>query len=142
MIQSGRNNNCRNSNFKSNHSPANPNHHQYHPKSHHYAQQQHPQVTQNQPLYGNLVNNYCNSNGKSNSIASYNSRQSAGQVSIGSQSSSTSSIPAANSTDIDSTYRNPLTIRRESSSSVGPGCSSSRVSPSVSFLLIYWHIGY
>ena len=76
------------------------------------------------------MNNY-NSNGKSNSVTSYNSRQSGGQISIGSQSSSTSSIPAANSTEIDSNHRIPLAIRRESTSSFSGGPHSNRVSPSV-----------
>ena len=88
-----------------------------------------------QPLYGNIVNNY-NNNGKSNSVASYNSRQSTSQISICSQSSSTSSIPTANNcvNDVDA-YRNPITIRREStSSSTGGGGISNqtnRISPSV-----------
>ncbi|XP_017487245.1 PREDICTED: serine/threonine-protein kinase Tao-like, partial [Rhagoletis zephyria] len=88
-------------------------------------------------------------NNKSNSVASYGSRQSGGLVS--SQSSSTSSIPAANSASAstteldhcprsglgrgeamlgDSSYRNPLSLRRESASSFSAGGQSSRVSPS------------
>ena len=62
-------------------------------------------------------------NSKSNSVASSHSRLSGG-ISAGSQSSSTSSLPANNETD--STYKCPVSLRRESASSV------SRVSPSVS----------
>lgn len=111
------------------------NHQQYHGSKNQSAQQhQQPNYQNQQPLYGNIVNNY-NNNGKSNSVASYNSRQSTSQVSICSQSSSTSSIPAANNcvTDIDA-YRNPMSIRREStSSSTGAGGipnQANRISPS------------
>ena len=149
VVQSGRNN-SRGVNLQNNHSPgnhvnhhahnSNAHHNQYahqHPKSHHYPQPV-PQSVHNQPLYGNLLNNYNNSNnGKSNSVASYNSRQSGGQVSISSQSSSTSSIPTANANELDAAYRNPLSLRRESSSSFG---QSNRVSPSVSLSerLFFW----
>lgn len=106
-----------------------------------HQQSQSQQHFHNQPLYGNIVNNYNNNNnnGKSNSVASYNSRQSASQFSMDSQSSSTSSIPAANANDVDSSYRTPLAIRRESISSGGQN-ASNRVSPSVCFFfkLIHW----
>lgn len=130
----------------------------------HHQQQSTSQ--QQQPVYGNLLNSsvssYSNNgnsssgngngngnNNKSNSVASYGSRQSGGLVS--SQSSSTSSIPAANSASAstteldhcprsglgrgeamlgDSSYRNPLSLRRESASSFSAGGQSSRVSPS------------
>ncbi|CAG2164175.1 unnamed protein product [Oppiella nova] len=60
-------------------------------------------------------------NSKSNSVASSHSRQSGG-ISAGSQSSSTSSLPA--NSEGDSTYKCPVSLRRESA------CSGNRVSPS------------
>ena len=150
-MQSARNNNQAR-NLQNNRS-ANVNHHQqqqqqqqqqHHPHQYpQHANKSHyppiPTTVQNQPLYGNILNN-CN-NGKSNSVASYNSRQSAGQISIGSQSSSTSSIPASNVTEIDSNaYRNPLTIRRESASSFSTGAQSNRVSPSVCSMKLHLYL--
>ncbi len=67
-------------------------------------------------------------NSKSNSVASSHSRQSGG-ISAGSQSSSTSSLPA--NSEGDSTYKCPVSLRRESGSNV------SRLSPSVSSLAIF-----
>lgn len=142
MLQANRHgNNNRGANMPSSHLSGNASgHNNVHGHGHPpYPQQQHSkshyppaaaQAVHNQPLYGNLLNNYGN-NGKSNSVASYNSRQSGGQVSIGSQSSSTSSIPAANATELDSSYRNPLSLRRESTSSFSASGQSNRVSPSV-----------
>lgn len=128
-------------------------HYHHHPQSQsqqHQSQLSH-QNYHNQPLYGNITNDNLNNdnnvnnhnnfnqnngdniNDRSNSLASYKSRQSSGQLNLVSQSSSVSSIPTANSNvDIDSSiYRGPLSDRRESINSSSGQIQSNRVSPSV-----------
>lgn len=119
-----------NSSSSSNHQLHNQHHSQVPPPppphANHLAQQ---------PVYGNLINNGNNNNisNNKNSLANYNT----GQISMGSQNSSTNNIPTANVNEVidassSNNYRNPMTMaRRESNSSINFSAMSNRLSASV-----------